>query len=196
MNNEAVIPVAERASRLRDALCAGMNYLDALTLMVEASFGNCSGAHGSFIQIISAIEQRMMDASSELDMMAGMASAAAPAAADALPAFDYGEWSIVDYELAWEAFIRASEAMAAVCNQPRAISGHQYRPGAAYFHGFMEKPWSRRLDQMMSHLQGVRFGDADSELRRTILIIRYFANMGVDDANQIIEPLRNAGVLA
>lgn len=106
----------------------------------------------------------------------------------AVPVMDFTSWTILDFELAVEGWIRMEHAISGIINQPRAMPDHgrDYHAGAAYFRNFQEDWAAFQLDRVMKHLRTVRFDDADHEQRRLWLILRY-ASEFPDELSDLLE---------
>ncbi|MEH3109461.1 MAG: hypothetical protein PGN22_05075 [Agrobacterium cavarae] len=117
------------------------------------------------------------------------APAAVPVKAEkTVPVMDFTGWTILDFELAVEGWIRMEHAISGITNQPRAMPDHgrDYHPGAGYFRNFQEDWAAFQLDRIMKYLRAVRFEDADHEQRRLWLILRY-ASEFPDELSDLLE---------
>ncbi|MGP4686540.1 hypothetical protein ACSV5K_09265 [Agrobacterium pusense] len=92
-----------------------------------------------------------------------------------LPVMDFTDWTILDFELAVDGWIRMEHAIGSLINQPRANAGRDYHAGAAFFRDFQDDWAAFQLDSIIKHLRSTRFDTAEDEQRRVWLIVRFAA---------------------
>jgi hypothetical protein len=93
----------------------------------------------------------------------------------ALPVMDFSDWTILDFELAVDGWIRMEHAIGSLINQPRANAGRDYHAGAAFFRDLQDDWAAFQLDSIIKHLRSTRFDTAEDEQRRVWLIVRFAA---------------------
>lgn len=92
-----------------------------------------------------------------------------------LPVLDFTDWTILDFELAVDGWIRMEHAIGSLINQPRANAGRDYHAGAAFFRDLQDDWAAFQLDSIIKHLRSTRFDTAEDEQRRVWLIVRFAA---------------------
>ncbi|SOC94007.1 hypothetical protein SAMN05216358_4207 [Rhizobium sp. AN5] len=92
-----------------------------------------------------------------------------------LPTMDFTDWTILDFELAVDGWIRMEHAIGSLINQPRANAGRDYHAGAAFFRDFQDDWAAFQLDRIVKHLRSTRFDTVEDEQRRVWLIVRFAA---------------------
>lgn len=102
----------------------------------------------------------------------------APAGATEMPCLNFEDWTILDYELAFDGFRHLADACLWLENQPRAHKGTLYRPGADFIASLHEGWLNEQIDKIIDRLSVIRFDDPDSEDRRLRLLIMFHADFG------------------
>ncbi|GHA13137.1 hypothetical protein GCM10007989_04640 [Devosia pacifica] len=91
---------------------------------------------------------------------------------------DMTDWSILDFELAYDGIRQVAEAALWLQNQPRAYDGSQYYAGADFIVELGEGWCASVLDELMGALRIRRFSERADEDRRLRLLIRDMTHHG------------------
>jgi hypothetical protein len=97
-----------------------------------------------------------------------------------LPTLNMADWSILDYELAFDGIRHLNDAAVWLQNQPRSFNSKQgeYHPGADLIVQVGEEWCANAIDDVVNSLRVIRFQDPEDDDRRIRLIIRYEADYG------------------
>lgn len=92
----------------------------------------------------------------------------------ALPELDFARWTILDFELAVDGFIRIEHAAHGLCLQTKAmcVRRSDYHPGAAFFRDLAEDWLDFQLNRIVDHLKATRFSDPEHDRRREWILVK------------------------
>ncbi|MHA6731413.1 hypothetical protein [Devosia sp. A369] len=97
-----------------------------------------------------------------------------------LPTLNMADWSIIDFELAFDGIRHLSNASLWMQNQPRSYDSKRsnYHPGADFIVQVGEDWCASIIDSLVKRLEVIRFDDAEHDDRRIRLLLIYYADFG------------------
>lgn len=174
----AIVSDITNLKHLLDSACMAMGEMDyGIGSTRNHELDRVSGLVDVARSLSEAVEQKLDAAYPHLEATAE----ACPAVAGprkgmpVLPTMDFTDWTILDFELAVDGWIRMEHAIGSLINQPRANAGRDYHAGAAFFRDLQDDWAAFQLDSIIKHLRSTRFDTAEDEQRRVWLIVRFAA---------------------